>query len=706
MIRYEKDTNNIVTLTLDMSGGTQNVLSQDIAQTFVPLLQHLQKERDKGELRGVIITSAKQEFLVGGGVEFFYNSNDAVALHESSQALTHFFRDLESPGVTVVAALNGSALGSGFGFSLACHHRIAIDKSHIQLGLPETSLGIIPRGGEIVRLLWLLNIEKAYHVLCDGLNYTPKEALSVGIIDDLATDERDLMAKAKLFLMENRQGCRPWDEKPNQTYAESTSENVNEAIRKLIGEQFKRHRNLYPAYEAVLDVLSQASTVDFDTACKIQSRYFAQVCLTKEAKNMMRAFWYDTQAVRNGQNRPKGFGKFRPKKVGVIGAGLMGSGIAYACAQAGLNVVIKDISRSVAEKGKNYAEKKLDGLVKLNQLGSVEAKEMLTRITATERATEFTNCDIVIEAVFENQALKSKVIKEIEPFIDEYCLVASNTNSIPINKLAKTSAHSEQFCGLRFFRPVDEEPLVEIVRGENTSSETIARAIDFVKLIKKIPIVVKDSWGFFAGRVRNTYILEGIAMLDEGYPAALIENLGIQSGMLQSPLCWADDLSLDLISEFEKQAAELYGPKYIRHPAANLLEYLMNIGRNGAYVRAGFYDYSTDAQTRTLWRGLSENKTMQTTFDAEHLIERLLFVQSLEALWCLQEGVIQSVAEANVGSIFGWRFPAIKGGVIQYINHYGIEAFIARCAEYEKLYGPRFRVPKILKQKAVDKTIF
>ena len=234
---------------------------------------------------------------------------------------------------------------------------------------------------------------------------------------------------------------------------------------------------------------------------------------------------------------------------------------------------------------------------------ATEAKDMLTRITATERATDFANCDIVIEAVFENQALKSKVIKEIEPFIDEYCLVASNTNSIPINKLAKTSLHSEQFCGLRFFRPVDEEPLVEIVRGENTSSETIARAIDFVKLMKKIPIVVKDSWGFFAGRVRNTYILEGVALLDEGYPAALIENLGIQSGMLNSPLAWADDLSLDLISEFEKQAAELYGPKYIRHPAANYLEHLMNIGRHGAYVRAGFYDYSTDSQQRTLWNG-------------------------------------------------------------------------------------------------------
>jgi 3-hydroxyacyl-CoA dehydrogenase / enoyl-CoA hydratase / 3-hydroxybutyryl-CoA epimerase len=701
MIRYEKDTQNIVTLTLDMEASRFNIISHDIGKSFVPVLRHLQTEKAKGLLRGVIITSGKTDsFLVGGDLDFYYQATDPKEVYQTSQKLTGFFRALESPGVPVVAAMNGSALGPGFGLALACHHRIVIDRPNIQIGLPETSLGLIPSGGEIVRLMWLLGIEKAYHVLCDGHYYTPKEAYLAGVVDDLATDSDDLFSKARTWLLEHREGRRIWDTAgavlPDGLPHEIKFGNI---IRRLTAEQYQRTRHIYPAFEAILSILAESSRVDFDTACRIQSRYFTEICLSAEAKNMTKAFWYNQRAVRHGAFRPKGFGKFRPKKVGVVGAGLMGSGIAYACARAGLEVVLKDISRSVAEKGRSYSEQKLAILVKNGEIEQPEADAILKRIVPTERIEAFENCDIIIEAVFENQQLKSKIIKEAEAYLDPYCIIASNTSSIPITKIGKTTARPANFCGLRFFRIVDEEPLVEIVKGEATSDETIARAFDFIKQIKKIPIIVNDSWGFYSGRVRNTYILEGIAMLQEGFPPAFIENLGLQSGMKNGPLAWADDLSLDLILEYEQQAAELYGPKYIRHPAASTLESLINEGRHGREIRSGFYDYERDSTRLRLWTGL-QNRANTPQYDRTEVTERLLFVQVLEALWCLQEAVIGSVEEANLGSLYGWGFPASKGGVLQFVNDYGMQKFIERCERYEKIHGQRFKVPGILKKKA------
>jgi 3-hydroxyacyl-CoA dehydrogenase / enoyl-CoA hydratase / 3-hydroxybutyryl-CoA epimerase len=706
MIRYEKDTHNIVTLTLEMEGSPYNIISHDIGKSFVSVLRHLKSEKKQGLLRGVIITSGKKNFLHGGDLEFYYNCTDPKEIFETSQNISLFFRELESPGVPVVAAINGTALGPGFGLALACHHRIVLDKPDIMLGLPETSLGLMPNGGEIIRLMWLLGIEKAYHVTCDGHYYTPKEALVAGVIDELATDEKDLIAKAKKFLIENPDVRRPWDTEGEQIPDGSVRDaRTGATIRRLTAEQYLRTRHIFPSYEAILSTLVEGSRVDFDTACLIQSRYFTTVCLTKEAKNMTKAFWYDAMAIKHGANRPKGFGKFRPKKVGVVGAGLMGSGIAYSCARAGLSVVLKDISRSVAEKGKSYTAEKLRILVERKELTEDEAKATLSRIEATEKSEAFQGCDIVIEAVFENQQLKSKVIKESENYLDQYCVIASNTSSIPITKLGKTTARPANFCGMRFFRFVEDEPLVEIVKGEATSDETIARAFDFIKMIKKVPIVVKDSWGFFSGRVRNTYILEGISLLQEGFSSPLIENLGVQTGMKIGPLAWADDLSLDLIQEYERQAAELYGPKYVRHPAVSTLEMMVNSGRNGRDVRNGFYDYDRDGNRTELWRGLNQD-VPTPQYDVDEVTERLLFVQILEALWCYQEGVIGSVEEANIGSLYGWGFPSVRGGVFQYINDYGAVNFVEKCHFYEKKHGQRFKMPKILRSLAERGELF
>lgn len=704
MIRYKKDTDNIVTLTLDMAGREVNIINHEVGQAFLPVLQHLKDEKEKGLLKGVIITSAKKTFLAGGDLDYLHQTTDAGEIYAYAEKLKSIFRILERPGVPVVAAINGTALGGGFELALACHHRIVINNPKTRLGHPEVTLGLIPGNGGVIRLLWLLGLEKAFHVLTEGKRYTPKEALEVNIIDALAENEKDMMVQAKQWILSTNEGRRPWDQE-DKTIPGGTANHkaVARVIRKLSAGLFKKNKGNYAAPAAILNILTEGSKVDFETACRIEGRHFAELVKSQETKNMTNAFWYDFNAILKGTNRPKGFGKFRPKKVGIVGSGLMGSGIATACAMRGLEVVLKDISKSVAERGKAYAGKILIDLAKSGKITEEDSELLLNKIQTTETSSDFETCDLVIEAVYENQNLKTKVMREAESFMDEYSLFASNTSSIPISDLAESSARPDNFVGLHFFSPVEEVPIVEIVRGKKTSEETIARAFDFVKKIRKIPIIVKDSWGFFASRVQNTYILEGIHMLSEGYPPALIENIGCQVGMPKGALQLADDLGLEMVLRFENQAAVLYGPKYIQHPAVPVLKKMIEeLDRKGAKKKAGFYEYP-QGEERYLWPALDEHFSIQKdNWVTEDIIERLLFVQVIEAVWCLQEKVIQSIPEANLASIYGWGFPAFKGGVIQYINDYGLQAFVDQCKVYEDQFGPRFQVPRLLKEKVKE----
>jgi len=383
----------------------------------------------------------------------------------------------------------------------------------------------------------------------------------------------------------------------------------------------------------------------------------------------------------------------------------MGTGIALSCLLHGVEVVMKDVSEAVAQKGKEVVHSKLDAMVAKSRISKNLADKAKSNFVSTDNIELFDKCDLVIEAVFENKNLKIKVAKEAEPYVDSYSFFGTNTVSIPISDLGKVFKLPENYVGLHFFSPVETIHMCEIVRGKQTSDETIARAFDFVKQIKKIPVLVKDSWGFYAARVQNTYILEGIQMLQEGFSAASIENLGKQAGMTRSPLALADSLSLNLVLNYEKQAAKHYGPKYIPHPSVSAIHKMIDeADRPGRPTQRGFYEYGeTDAERQRIWTNLeSVFPITQVVFDFNEPKERLLIVQVLEVLWCLHEGVIQSVAEANLGSIYGWGFPAFKGGAIQYINDYGKEAFIARCAHYEEQHGPRFQVPKIIHELILD----
>ena len=699
MIKYKKNTDNIVTLTLDMAQREVNIINHEVGQAFSPVIQHLIEEKKKGQLRGIIITSAKKTFLTGGDLDYLHRAKNAAEIYEYAEQLKSLFRDLERPGVPVVAAINGTALGSGFELVLACHHRIVIDKPKIRLGHPEVNLGLIPGSGGVIRLLWLLGIEKAFQVLSYGHRYSPKEALKVQLVDALAKDKKDMIEQAKNWLLATQEGRRPWDRKEGRIPGGTANDQqVARTIRRLSAELTKRFQDNFEAPKVILQTLAEGSKVDFDTASKIESRHFTALVRSRETKNRTKAFWYDFNALLKGANRPKGIGKFRPKKVGIIGSGVMGSGIAAVCALHGLEVVLKDISKSVAERGKTDAGRRMEELVQSGRLTVQDRSTFLNKIQTTETAADFEHCDLVIEAVFENPNVKTKVMREAESHMDEYSLFASNTSSIPISKLAESSARAENFVGLHFFSPVEEVPVVEIVRGKQTSEETIARAFDFVKKIRKLPIIVKDSWGFYASRVQNTYILEGIHLLMEGYPAALIENIGCQAGMPKGALELADDLGLDMVLRFENQAALLYGPKYIQHPAVPALVKMQEaLQRPGARKGAGFYEYPETGE-RHLWPGLAEHFPLeQKQWSRASLEERLLFVQVIEAVWCLQEKVIGSLPEANLGSIHGWGFPASKGGTIQYINDYGIEDFVRQCKRYEEQYGPRFQAPKLLR---------
>jgi len=700
MIRYKKDTDNIATLTLDMAGRSFNIINHQIFEAFVPVIDHLKKEKKNGVLKGVILTSAKKTFLSGGELEYLYRAEDSAAIFNFSQRLKHFLRELESPGIPVVAAINGSAQGTGFEVALACHHRVVLDDHAIRLGFPEVTMGLIPGGGGIIRLMWLLGVEKAYPILANGRNYSPAEALQAGIVDELAATPRDMLAKARDWLLQTKEGRRIWDKEASRLPGKTTrNPQVAERVRLLTAELARSSNGNYPAPQAILNVMAEGAKVDFDTACRIESRYYTQLLRSKQCKNMIKAFWFDQEFIRQGKNRPRGFGKFRPKKVGVIGAGLMGSGIAYACLTNGLEVVIKDVSRLIAERGRDFVREKLNARLKEGLLSKSEQDRLLSRIQTTESSADFEDCDLVIEAVFENKMVKQKVAREAEAYLDEFSLLASNTISIPITQLAEASARPENYVGMHFFHPADEVPLVEIVRGAHTSEETIARAFDFVRAIHKTPIIVKDDWGFYAGRVQNTFILEGITMLEEGYPPALIENLGRQAGMPKGALEMADDVGLPIVLRYENQAASHYGANYVQHPAVSVLDKMLNsLNRPGRSQRAGFYDYPEE-QNKRLWPELSEHfHASPAPYEQEEIMERFLFAQVLEAVWCMQEGVIQSVAAANLGSIYGWGFPAFKGGAIQYVNDYGPQAFTEKCKYYRKQFGQRFRVPRSLKK--------
>ncbi|MET8584418.1 3-hydroxyacyl-CoA dehydrogenase NAD-binding domain-containing protein [Streptomyces collinus] len=709
-IRWEQDDTGVVTLVLDDPNQSANTMNQAFRDSLAAITDRLEAEKDS--IRGVILTSAKKTFFAGGDLRDLIRVTPETAqdLFDGGLAIKRNLRRIETLGKPVVAAINGAALGGGFELALACHHRVALDTSGTRIGCPEVTLGLLPGGGGVVRTVRLLGIADALlKVLLQGQQYNARRAQENGLVHEVADTPEELLAKARAFIDAHPESQQPWD-RPGYRIPGGTPANPKFAanlpafpatLRKQTGGA------PYPAPRNILAAAVEGSQVDFETAQVIEARYFVELAAGQTSKNMIQAFFFDLQAVNSGANRPQGVEPRRVRKVAVLGAGMMGAGIAYSCARAGIEVVLKDVSLEAALKGKGYSEKLCAKAVSRGRTSQEKADALLARITPSADAADLAGCDAVIEAVFEDTALKHKVFQEIESVVAPDALLCSNTSTLPITALAEGVERQADFIGLHFFSPVDKMPLVEIIKGERTGDEALARAFDLVRQINKTPIVVNDSRGFFTSRVIGHFINEGVAMVGEGIEPASVEQAAAQAGYPAKVLSLMDELTLTLprkIRNESRRAVEEAGGTWTAHPAEAVIDRLVDeFGRTGRSGGAGFYDYAEDGARGGLWAGLREHFTRPGhRIPFRDMQERMLFAEALDTVRLLEEGVLTSVADANIGSILGIGFPGWTGGVLQYINGYegGAAGFVARARELAETYGERFTPPALLVEKA------
>lgn len=710
-IQYQKSADAIVTLTLDMPGQSANTMNAAYRQAMATTVARLEAERE--QIAGVIVTSAKKTFFAGGDLNELIKVSPAEAetFYHMVLGLKAQLRRLETLGKPVVAAINGAALGGGWELALACHYRIALDQPQVQLGLPEVTLGLLPGGGGIVRMVRLLGVEKALPYLAEGKQLRPAQALAAGLIHELASSREDLLAKARTWIRANPGAVQPWDSKGYKLPGGTPSHPALAQMLPMAPALLRsKTQGCFPAPEKILCAAVEGAQVDFDTAQLIETRYFTELATGQVAKNMIGTFWFQLNQIKAGGSRPAGFDKVVTRKLGVLGAGMMGAGIAYVAAAAGIEVVLKDISTEAADKGKAYSAGLLDKKLARGQTTAEKREALLARIHPTMDEADFAGCDLIIEAVFEDRELKAKVTRAAEQYALADAVIASNTSTLPITGLATAAKQQDRFIGLHFFSPVDKMPLVEIIRGEHTSDETLARGFDFVMQINKTPIVVNDSRGFFTSRVFSTFTSEGIAMLGEGVPAPLIENMARQGGMPVGPLAVSDEVSMSLMSHIREQTRRdllAEGKQLPEHPAFRVISQMVEtFKRPGKAAGSGFYDYPTGAR-KHLWSGLKEQFEKPDGMIAlQDVRDRLLFIQAIETVRCVEEKVLLTTAEANIGSIFGIGFAAWTGGALQFINQYGLQAFVARARYLAEQYGERFEPPALLLEKAASDSVF
>ncbi|BBY51547.1 3-hydroxyacyl-CoA dehydrogenase [Mycolicibacterium arabiense] len=708
-IQWDQDADGIVTLTLDDPTGSANVMNEHYQESMHNVVERLAAEKDS--ITGVVITSAKKTFFAGGDLKGMINlgpenAGEAFAMVE---AVKRDLRALETLGKPVVAAINGAALGGGLEIALACHHRIAADVKGSQIGLPEVTLGLLPGGGGVTRTVRMFGIQKAFmEILSQGTRFKPGKAKETGLVDELVGSVEELVPAAKAWIKANPEShTQPWDAKgykmPGGTPSHPALAGILPSFPALLKKQLKGAP--MPAPRAILDAAVEGAQVDFDTASRIESRYFTQLVTGQVAKNMIQAFFLDLQYINSGGSRPDGIGKTPITKIGVLGAGMMGAGIAYVSAKAGFDVVLKDVSTEAAEKGKNYSEKIEAKALERGRTTQERSDALLARITPTADAADFAGVDFVIEAVFESVELKHQVFQEIEDIVEPNALLGSNTSTLPITSLATGVKRQDDFIGIHFFSPVDKMPLVEIIKGEKTSDEALARVFDYTLAIGKTPIVVNDSRGFFTSRVIGTFVNEALAMLGEGVAPASIEQAGSQAGYPAPPLQLSDELNLELMHKIAvatRKGVEESGGTYEPHPAEAVVEKMIEIGRPSRLKGAGFYAY-TDGKRTGLWEGLKETfNSGSTSIPLQDMIDRMLFAEAIETQKCIDEGVLTSTADANIGSIMGIGFPPYTGGSAQFIVGYegaggvGKAAFVARAKELAEKYGERFTPPASL----------
>lgn len=678
-------------------------------------------ENDPSAVRGVVISSAKKTFFAGGDlVALMKTGTDGVAaLFNEVEAIKAALRRLETIGRPVVAAIGGAALGGGFEIALAAHHRVAVDGRY-DIGLPEVTLGLLPGGGGITRTVRMLGLQEALTgVLLEGRGFKPAHAHAAHLIDELVDSAMDLMPAAIAWI-DAHQGdpdaaTQPWDRAgyrmPGGTPKTPALAAMLPVFPATLRARLKGARYLAP--RAILSAAVEGAQVDFDTATRIESRYFVTLASGAQFRNMTQAFFFDMQAISTGASRPVDIAPRPVTRLAVLGAGMMGAGIAFSAARAGIDVVLKDVSVDAAARGRTHAGALLDALVTKGRLSPAQRDETLARITPTADAADLAGCDAVIEAVFESVELKHRVLAEAETSVLPDALLGSNTSTLPIGVLATGVQRPADVIGIHFFSPVERMPLVEIIVGEKTSDEAIARAFDLAIQLRKTPIVVNDRRGFFTSRVFGALVMEAARMVGEGIDPVLIERAAQLAGFPGQPLAMLDEVSLELPQKIEKEAQRLAaasGTAYASSPAMRVLDELIGRGRSGKSAGAGFYDYPVDGK-KTLWPGLADlfggGDAALVDVPLVDVEERLTFAMSLETIRVWDEGVLRTVADANIGSILGIGFPPLLGGVLQHVDGYeaadgslGTPAYATRARELAARYGDHLLPPASLEAKA------
>lgn len=701
MIEYQTDGDGIATISWNVENRPMNVMNAESVAAFA---QAMDRALGDEAVKGIIVTSSRPEFIVGADLAGFAGMETAEALTGFIGGLHDLMRRMEKGGKPIVAAINGHALGGGFELAMACHRRIVVENPRLKLGQPESKVGLIPGGGGCQRLPRLIGIREALPLLLEGTEVDPQRALKLGMIDAVVpADELISAARAWLLTAEPKHAIQPWDRKGFKIPGGAPM-SPGGMQTFVVGNAMLHAKTFgnYPAQRNIMSAVYEGCIVDIDNALKVELRWFIATALTPEAKNLIRFFFSMTEANKGGR-RPADVPAQSFSKVGVLGAGMMGAGIAYVTAMAGIDVVLLDTSAEQAEKGKGYSEGLLKKRVARGRMDGAAAEATLARIAPTADFADLAGCQLVIEAVFEDRAIKADVTRKAEAVCGENLLFASNTSTLPITGLAEASARPANFIGLHFFSPVDRMPLVEVIRGEKTSDETLARAIDYVKAIRKTPIVVNDSRGFFTSRVFATYVREGLALLAEGVNPALIENAGRMAGMPVGPLALADEVSIELMHKVAQQTAKDLGQKYQPGPGEAVMTRMVeDLGRIGKKAGKGFYDYP-DSGAKHLWPGLAEEFPLAGRQPSlEQVQERLMLIQSVETARCLEEKVVTDPRDADVGAIMGWGFPPARGGVVSQIDMLGIEAFAAACDRLAQAHGPRFSPPQLIRDMAAE----
>jgi len=696
------DSDGIATITLDNADESANLVSPEFIAEFTAAVEQVAAD---AAIKGVILASAKKFFMAGADLKFLVNCYDSgmtqAEAYGFSQQATAMHRRIETSGKPFVAAINGAALGGGFELCLACHGRIIVDEPKAVIGLPEVKVGLLPGSGGTQRLIRLIGVERGLDLLLEGTPLPPAQALSLGLVDALVPAP-DLLAAAKQWLLSHPDPVRIWDKKgfslPESSGLLNPSAAMFFSFKSAKATTMGRN---YPAPIAITSAVFEGVQLPFDRALKVESKYFAKLLTGPVARNIIRTSFINKSAAERLINRPAGVPKLSVKKLGVLGAGLMGSGIANVAAGVGMEVILLDNTGERAAAGKSAVAATLAKDVQRARRTQHEADAILARITPTADYALLENCDLVVEAVFEDTAIKAAVTAKAEAVLPSTAIFATNTSTLPITGLAKASMRPDQFIGLHFFSPVERMALVEVIMGKSTSQETLAKGLDFVAQLRKTPIVVNDRRGFFTSRVFATFTHEGMAMLEEGITPARIENGAKQAGMPIGPLALLDEVTLDLTYKIIQQSTAELGAAYEPPCGTNVLRRMIETEkRPSRRAGGGFYDYPKDAP-KHIWPGLQEiYPAAAVQPDIAEIKNRFLYVQAMETARCLEEGVLMHAEDGDLGSTLGWGFPLWTGGTLSLIDTVGLENFIKTCDALAQEHGKRFAPSPWLRARA------